>query len=329
MDKLKKIVLSIVVVHYKTKKLTMDCFRSINDHPPTCPYEIILVDNGSNDNIGDQVAEKFPEVRFIETGDNLGFSKANNLGIHNSRGEFVVLLNSDAKLIEPVWDSMIDFMHQQPEVGVIGCREVDGDGNFQLSCGHFPNFKNEIIRKIMHYRLSINDHKIRDYLDEKFSSLSAVDWVSGSCMMIRRKVLADVGLLDEQFFMYFEDIDFCQRVRDKGWGIRYFPGATICHYGGRSAKHNLLHVLVEYRKSQAYFTRKYYGRFGSVLIRIFLIIKYGFSALPWGMVFLIQKFLSENADRSYTMLLLSKKVLGVAVRPIPRRAIITYLKTRN
>jgi len=322
-----KITLTILIVNFKTTKLTIGCIQSIYDFPPTCPYEIILVDNGSNDGIGEQIAENFPEVRFIETGDNVGFSRANNLGIHNSRGEFVVLLNSDVKLIEPVWDAMVEFMRQQPELGVIGCREVDGEGKFQLSCGHFPNFMNEIIRKIMHYRLSINDHKIRDYLDEKYSNLSAVDWVSGSSMMIRRKALADVGLLDEQFFMYFEDIDFCRRVRDKGWGIRYFPGATICHYGGRSAKHNLLHVLVEYRKSQAYFTRKYYGKLGSVLIRIFLLVKYGLHVLPWSLVFLFKKICGADSTRAYTMLLLSKKVLAIAVKSIPRHAIVTYLQS--
>ncbi|HRK61223.1 MAG TPA: glycosyltransferase family 2 protein [Candidatus Omnitrophota bacterium] len=322
-----KITLTILIVNFKTTKLTLACIQSIYDFQPQCSFEIVLVDNGSNDGIGEKVAEQFPAVRFIETGDNVGFSRANNLGIHNSRGEFVVLLNSDVKLIESVWDAMVEFMRQQPELGVIGCREVDGDGNFQLSCGHFPNFINEIIRKIMHYRLSINDHKIRDYLDEKYSNLGLVDWVSGSCMMIRRKALMDAGLLDEQFFMYFEDIDFCCRVQNKGWGIRYFPAVTICHYGGRSAKHNLLHVLVEYRRSQAYFTRKYYGRFGSVLIRIFLALKYGVNVLPWGLAFLIQKFLSESAVRPYTMLLLSKKVMGIALKPIPRQPIVTYLRS--
>ncbi len=320
-----KVVLTILIVNYKTTELTLSCIRSIYDFSPACLYEIVLVDNGSNDDISAQIGEQFPEVRFIETGGNVGFSRANNLGIHNSRGEFVVLLNSDTALIEPIWDAMIDFMRQQTELGVIGCREVDGDGNFQLSCGHFPNFQNEIIRKIMHYRLSINDHKVRDYLDGKFSNLSVVDWVSGSCMMIRRKALEDVGLLDEQFFMYFEDIDFCRRVRDKGWGVRYFPGATICHYGGRSARHNLLHVLVEYRKSQAYFTRKYYGKLGSLLIRIFLIIKYGFHALPWSAVYLFKQICGADSTRAYTMLLLSKKVLAIAVKSIPRHAIVTYL----
>lgn len=324
-----KTVLSIIIVHFKTTKLTLECIRSIYAFPPSCSYEIILIDNGSNDGMDQILSEKFPQVRFIETGANMGFAKANNLGIHNAHGEFIVLLNSDVELFEPVWDLMVDFMRQNAALGVIGCREVNRDRQFQLSCGHFPNFMNEIVRKVMHYRLSVNDHKVRDYLDEKYSNLAQVDWVSGSCMMIRRKVLMDIGLLDEQFFMYFEDIDFCRRAQEKGWGIRYFPAATICHYGGQSSKHNLLHVLVEYRKSQAYFTRKYYGKLGSILIRFFLVLKYGFNALPWSVIFLFQKVLGWDTKHAYVTLLLSKKVIGVALNPIPRQPMITLLQSSH
>lgn len=317
--------LSIVVVNFKTPELTLACLRSLREFAPSCRHEIILVDNGSEDDIRERVEEEFPEIKFIETGLNVGFSRANNLAIHNSNGEFVVLFNSDARLIAPVWDSLIDLMRANPEWGVLGSREVDAKGRFQLSCGHFPSFSNEIIRKIMHYRLSINDPLIRDYLDEKYSSLGQVDWVSGSCMMIRRKTLEDAGLLDEQFFMYFEDIDLCRRIQNRGWLIHYSPAVTICHHGGQSARHNLLRVLVEYRKSQAYFTKKYYGWFGELLIRAFLILKYGLAAFPWGLAFVIQKISGVETRRSYTMLLLSKKVMSLAIGPIPRHPLITYL----
>ncbi len=318
--------LSIIIVNFKTAELTLACIRSLYEYAPKCSFEVILVDNGSQDDIQPRVESEFPKVRFIETGDNVGFSRANNLGIHNSNGDYIVLLNSDVKLIEPVWDVLLETMRQQPDLGVLGCREVGAEGRYQLSCGHFPNFINEIIRKIMHYRLSINDHHIRDYLDEKYSALGKVDWVSGSCFMVRRKALVDSGLLDEQFFMYFEDIDLCRRIQNKGWGIRYTPAVTICHYGGRSAQHNLLRVLVEYRRSQAYFTRRYYGFFGAILIRLFLIVKYGFSVLPWSLIFLFKKIFGMDTSRAYTMLLLSKKVVGLALHPIPRHPLLTYLQ---
>lgn len=318
--------LSIIIVNFKTAELTLACLRSLYEYAPECVFEVILVDNGSQDDIQQRVESEFPKVRFIETGDNVGFSRANNLGIHNSQGDFIVLLNSDVKLIEPVWDVLLETMRQQPDLGVLGCREVDAKGRYQLSCGHFPNFINEIIRKIMHYRLSINDHRVRDYLDEKYSALGSVDWVSGSCMMMRRKSLADTGLLDENFFMYFEDIDLCRRIQSKGWKIRYTPAVTICHYGGQSAQHNLLRVLVEYRRSQAYFTRRYYGLAGALLIRLFLILKYSFGALPWGLIFIFKKILGADASRAYTMLLLSKKVIGIAIRSIPRHPLLTYLR---
>ena len=228
--------LSIIIVNYKTKSLTLNCIRSIYQHLPTASFEIIVLDNGSRDNLESFIMQEFPDIKFLEVGWNVGFARANNLGIQNAHGDFILLLNSDTRLMDDTLQSMLDFMQFHPEIGVLGPRHVDRNHSFVPSCGRFPNFRREIIRKIIHYRLSINDYQLRYFLDQKQSDQSIVDWVSGSCLLVRRKSLMDAGLLDERFFMYFEDIDLCKRIQQKGWRIQYYPEKTILHYGGQSGQ---------------------------------------------------------------------------------------------
>jgi GT2 family glycosyltransferase len=186
-----------------------------------------------------------------------------------------------------------------------------------LSCGKFPTFFSEIIRKILHYRLSLNDLRVREYLDEKHTFLSAVDWVSGSCLMVRRKALLQTALLDEHFFMYFEDIDLCKRIQEKGWEVHFFSRASLVHYGGASVRKNLLNALIEYRRSQIYFTKKYYGVLGEAAIKLFLLAKYGLNLLKWGVVYLVHKLFRRRTTQSYTFALLGKKVVALLLRPVP------------
>ncbi len=326
MERMKSFKLSIIIVHFNTTRLTAECLKSIQKFAPLFSWEVIVVDNGSEKNEEQLFCSSCENLTYIETGKNVGFAAGNNLAIQNSHGEYIFLLNSDTCLTENSFDIMLDFMDSHSEIGVLGCREVDGEGRFQLSCGHFPNLRTEMIRKMMHYRLSINDHKVRDYLDEKYASLKNVDWVSGSSMMLRRKALEDAGLLDERFFMYFEDIDLCRRIQDKGWEVRYLPATSICHYGGQSARYNLMHVLVEYRRSQAYFTRKYYGIMGSFSIRIFLFLKYALHALRWGGGYFFMLLSQKMRKKNYTMLLLAKKILGISLGRIPHEPRVMNLK---
>lgn len=303
------ITLSIVIVNFETPDYTLECIRSIYKNPPSCNLEIILIDNGSSDRSLDFIRTQVPEVICIETGQNLGFARANNLGINNARGEFVLLLNSDTKILDNSLDRMLEYMLANPETGAIGPRQLDGKGKLQLSWGSFPTLVSEVLRKLVHHRLSINDLKIRDYLEEKYAGASDVDWISGSCFFARKKALVSAGLLDGHFFMYFEDIDLCQRIKNEGWKIHYNSDITIVHYGGVSAKKNMLNVLVEYRHSQIYFTRKYYGLKGVLALKTLLFVKYGLNFLRWGTAFLSDQLLRRKAENSFAKLLLCKKTL--------------------
>ena len=312
------ITLSIIVVNYKTPELTLSCVRSIYANAPQVPFEVIVLDNGSDGSLENELLSAFPAARFLETGSNTGFARAVNLGIQNSHGRYVLLLNSDACISDAALEDMVRYMEGNPRAGVVGPRHVDHEGSFQLSCGKFPTFFTEIVRKLIYYRLSIKDYKLRDYLDGKHSASGPVDWVSGSCLLIRREVLAQTGLLDERFFMYFEDVDLCARVRLKGWEVHYFAGRSISHIGGASVKSNLLFALIENRRSQLYFSRKYYGLTGETVIRLILVAKYGFNLLKWGLLFLIYVPVGRRGrdlTDPYVMALLAKKVIMTALGP--------------
>jgi len=307
--------LSIIVVNFETPDYTLGCIRSVFKNPPSCPFEFILIDNGSKDGSLELIRKETPEVICIETGQNLGFAKANNLGIRNARGEFVLLLNSDTKILDNSLDRLFRYLEARPRVGAVGPRQLDGEGKLQLSWGQFPTLVSEIFRKLLHHRLSLNDMRIRDYLEEKYSESARVDWVSGSCLMARKKALEDTDLFDGYFFMYFEDIDLCRRLRDSGWEIHYHSDPTLIHYGGISAKKNLLRVFVEYRRSQIHFTRVYYGWSGVSVLKTLLLCKYGIYLFHWGIAYLRDLALRWDHSVSFSKLLVSKKIIELILKP--------------
>lgn len=312
------ISLSIILVNFETPDYTIQAVQSIYDHRPSCSFEIILIDNGSRDGSHEVLRSRFPEVLCIETGENLGFARANNLGIANANGQYILLLNSDTKILDNAIDRMISDFESDPSVGVVGPRQLDGSGKLQLSWGSFPTFTAEILRKVLHYRLSLNDFKIRDYLESKFNKKNEVDWVSGSCLLVRREALFGAKLLDPHFFMYFEDIDLCARIKSRGWKILFDSDVTIIHYSGMSAKNNILNVLVEYRHSQIYFTRKYYGLSGVLLLKTLLFLKNILNIFRWGLAFAWDKTSGRRSEKSFAKLLLTKKTIELIFSAEPR-----------
>ncbi|MGE5197643.1 MAG: glycosyltransferase family 2 protein [Deltaproteobacteria bacterium] len=292
----------------------------------------MLVENGSEEGMSQDQARAFPGVRSIETGRNLGFSRANNLGIFNSSGDFILLLNSDTRMVEHSLDRMVDYMEKNEDVGALGPREVDGERNYRYSCGAFPNFFSELARKIRHYRFSLNDCNLRDALDMKYAMIRDIDWVSGSCMLLRRQALHDTGLLDENFFMYFEDIDLSSRFWKKEWKVHYLPEASIIHYGGGSTRKNPMLVMTEYRRSEIYFARKYYGCLGEAAVRFFLLLKYASYFLTKPPEFFLRKVLRQDMTRAYATALLAKKVIVMVFLPmdvIPKEPSLKPLGERN
>ncbi|MFZ5802070.1 MAG: glycosyltransferase family 2 protein [Candidatus Omnitrophota bacterium] len=317
--------LSIIIVNYNTPQLTYECIESIYRFPPSCPFEVLVMDNGSDENLQERLNGDFANLRFIEMGANTGFAKANNLAVYNARGRYLVFLNSDTLLGEDCFSPMIEYLETHPKVGAIGPRQMDGRKNFQLSCGKFPTFFSELVRRLWHYRLSLNDQWIRDFLDQRHATLCEVDWISGSCMMTRRETLEATGLFDERFFMYFEDIDLCRRIWEAGYEVHFYHQVSLLHYGGKSAQLNLLRVLIEYRKSQIYFARKYYGRTGEWTIRLMLLGKYLVHFVQWFPVFVMAKMARRDTEAAYTHSLLAKKGMELVFQKIASHSLIPQL----
>lgn len=317
MDK-QEITLSIVIVNFETPDYTVRCIESIYENRPSVSFEIILIDNGSGDRSLESIRGQFPEVICIETGENLGFARANNLGISNARGNFILLLNSDTEILDNSLDRLLEHLLANPAAGAVGPRQLDAKGKLQLSWGSFPTFISEIYRKLIHQRLSLNDLAIRDYLEEKYAGSTGVGWVSGSCLLARKKALTDAGFFDGHYFMYFEDIDLCRRMKDDGWRVDYNSDITIMHYGGVSAKKNILHVLVEYRHSQIYFTRKYYGLSGVLTLKTLLLLKYGLYLVRWGLAYFKDRLFGLECRESFARLLLSKKTIELVFKSEPK-----------
>ena len=303
--------LSIIIVCYKNCPITLECLKSIRSFAPSFAYEIICVDNDSADGIEESVAKFFPDVRFLQAGYNSGFSKANNLGIINSHGEYIMLLNNDTKIFEPIFDQLVEFMSSHPSLGALGPRHLDGEGRFQVSYGKFPTVLTEIKRQIIDYRILHDDPAIHRDLKEFCSMERQVDWLSGSCLLLRRDALRQAGLLDEALFMYLEDIDLCTRIRNKGWQICYFPKISIVHYHGRSVKENASTCRYEYRRSQIHFAKKYYGNIGEFSMRAFLFLKFLIIELRSILEFCLFKIINKNLQGVYGQMTLSFKVISM------------------
>jgi len=310
--------LSILIVSYDTADLLEECLGSIFEHPPEVPFEVIVVDNGSPDDSAERVRRSFPRVRLLELPHNVGFARANNVALREAHGRALLLLNSDTRVFAGSLDGMLQALHANPSVGVVGCKQLDRERQLQLTWGRFPSFFNEVMRKVLHWRLRIDGMQVREYLDRKYHASSRVDWVSGSCLLARREAIEEAGLLDENIFLYFEDIDWCRRIQQCGWGIQYEPGVRIIHYGGESAKRHLIDALVAYRRSQFYFCRKYFGRAALLVLKALVGVKSLLASIRHGAGWLAAGSDREARFRSYCMLLTLKKILQTLFESVPQ-----------
>jgi GT2 family glycosyltransferase len=313
-----QVELSILVVNYDTVDLLRSCLESIHRHPPSVSFEVLVVDNASPDGSVSMVREEFPGVRLMILPENVGFARANNAALAEAVGRRLLLLNSDTLILDGSLDGLLEAMERHPGAGVVGCKQLDGNGQLQLTWGRFPSFYREIVRKVLHWRLRIDGSQIREYLESKYASSSQVDWVSGSCLLIRREAIDQGGLLDENIFLYFEDIDWCRRIQDEGWEILYEPRVKIIHYGGATAARHLIDALVAYRQSQLYFCRKYFGRSAAALLKTLVGIKSALAFVRTSFAWVAATGRPEAQFRAYCTLLTLKKILQSLWHRVPR-----------
>jgi len=272
--------LSIIIVNYNTRVILDECLGSIFKNPFHGNFDVIVVDNASKDESLELVREKYPQVKTIKNEKNLGFAKATNVGIKISRGSYVLLLNSDAEVLDDSLNKMFDYMETNPSVGIVGPKLIGAAGKIiQMSWGWSPTILKELLQKtfmpehIAKYKFL---QLVVKFLERKQRE---VELVSGACMFIRREVLDIVGLLDENLFLYFEEPDFCIRVRRGGWKVIFLPSAEIMHKLGQTMARVGKETLVIYRSSQLYFYKKNNSKLQQKLLGLFLLLKFSYLKL--------------------------------------------------
>jgi len=254
--------LSIIIVNWNTRDLLTRCLQSVYDTMSNLDFEVIVVDNASNDGSQAMVRQRFPQVRLIENDQNVGFASANNQALTVSQGHYSLLLNSDTVVLPHALEKMAQFADAHSEAGIIGCRLLNSDGSLQKSWASFPTFWSEVLGRNFRARRQV----------EEESLAYEVDWVGGACLLVQPAAINEVGLLDESFFMYSEETDWCFRMRRQGWKVYYLPGVEVIHLGGGSASRANATQLVRLYDSKIRFFRKHYGARQTSLLRYGLAV---------------------------------------------------------
>ncbi len=276
-----KIEVSAVVVNYNDKVHLKECLASLERSSRNRTLEMIIVDNDSSDGSQEFIKSHFPRVKLISNRDNRGFAIASNQGIRESQGEFLLFLNTDTILQSEALGLMLDEMKIDLELGAVGPALLRGKNRYQVSFGNKVNFWSELIQKGF---FNFYD-KIRLKHDK---GKREVGWLSAACLMVRRKALEEANFFDENFFLYFEDIDLCFKLRQEGWKLLYLPKAQVFHKGGSTTSSLAITSRYEYRKSQLYFYRKHNSKFSHLLLRVYLFLNFS-------LLFLLS-FLSEERE---------------------------------
>jgi GT2 family glycosyltransferase len=255
------VLVSVIIVNWNARNYLLQCLESLS--PDVCRHsmEIIVVDNESADGSPEAVEKKFPHVRLIRAGSNLGFAKANNLGVSQSRGRYLAFVNSDVKVLNNCLTTLVDYLEQHPEAGMAGPRVIGGDGRLQRSCRGFPTVWNMFTRA-----LALDAAFPRARIFSGFAllhwpqdTLRPVDILSGCFWLVRRDSLQKTGLLDESFFMYGEDMDWCKRFWKAGWKVVFVPAAEAVHYGGASSANSPVRFYIERQRADLQYWKKHHS----------------------------------------------------------------------
>ena len=255
--------LSVIIVSYNVKFFLEQCLRSCIKATQNLEAEIIVVDNNSVDESTEMVKKKFPNISLIHNQKNVGFSKANNQAILKAKGEFILLLNPDTLVEEDAFEKATFFMSEEKEVGAVGVQMIDGKGEFlDESKRGIPDFQTSIFKFLGLHKFFPNSKILNNYylgnLDK--NKRHEVEVLVGAFMLIRRSVLDKIGLLDEQFFMYWEDTDLCMRIVKKGYKNYYLGDVKIIHYKGESNKRHTLSFTIGFNKSMLSFVKKHFSK---------------------------------------------------------------------
>ncbi len=261
---------SIIIVSWNTSELLAQCLDSIHAHPPIGEYEIWVVDNASTDESAKMVDARFPDVLLIENQRNVGFAAANNQALRHARGHHLILLNPDTVVEPAALTNLIDFMESHEDAGAAGPYLLNPDRTLQESCYPLPTLGREL------WRLFHLDQLVPygTYAMERWNRRAPrpVGAVKGACMILKRAALDQVGLLDEDYFMYTEEVDLCFRLKKAAWRTYWVPSAEVVHFGGQSTQQTATSMFLALYASKLIFFKKNHGQFSATLYKIILMI---------------------------------------------------------
>jgi len=285
--------LSIVIISWNVRELLRRCLDSIQESlkgekGKGLLMETIVFDNGSADGSGDMVREDFPWVHLMESEVNLGFTKGNNLAIGQSEGRYILLLNPDTEVVGDALGTMVAYMESHPRVGALGPQLLNPDGTTQSSRRRFPTLATAFLESTVLQPWFQESKTLKRYylLDRPDDEIQPVDWVVGAALLIRREAVHQVGPLDEEFFMYSEELEWCYRLKAQGWEVVYLPIAQVAHREGRSSAQVLPLRHIHFQRSKVLFFKRYYGCRGEVL-RWFILSTYLYLLVLEGLKWLV------------------------------------------
>lgn len=313
--------LSLVIVNWNVRELLGDCLEAVyasaggtldgdgrlrlGDYT----VEVWVVDNASADGSAEMVRARFSQVELIESGGNLGFTAGNNLALRRCKGRYVLLLNPDTRVAPDALAVLLHYMEAHPETGVVGPQLRYGDGTLQSSRRRFPTLAMALMESTLLEQWFPGNRWARAYhLDDRSPEMEQeVDWLTGACLLVRAEVLRSVGLLDERFFMYSEELDWCRRIAAAGWRIVYLPQAVVMHYEGRSSSQVAARRQFHFDSSKVLYFRLHHGRLPAELLRLFLLGTYMIQLVREAAKWLLghKRALRSERVRAYAQLLRS------------------------
>ncbi|MGD2105463.1 MAG: glycosyltransferase family 2 protein [Anaerolineae bacterium] len=311
--------LSIVIVSWNVRSHLCRCLESIlgaerrQNSNARLEIQVIVVDNGSEDGSAMMVREGFPDVQLVANHDNRGFPAANNQGMALADGRYILFLNPDTEVVGDALSELVTFADEHGDVGMLGPQLVNPDGTVQSSRRRFPTLATAFLESTW-LQPAVVDAPSRGlasiltkplqrvlrryYLSDRRDDIAQdVDWITGAAMMARREAIDDAGLMDEGFFMYSEELDWCRRFREAGWRVVYFPSARIVHHVGKSSEQVVAARHVHFQTSKVRYFRKYHGALAAEVLRWYLMATYAWQLAVEGAKWLVGHKRALRAQR--------------------------------
>jgi GT2 family glycosyltransferase len=289
---------SVSIVHHQGLEMLRDCLQSIFTETRDLDFEVIVVDNVSDDGAVEMIAADFPQVQVLKNTERHGFGHNQNTGIRACKGEYIFIYNDDTLLHKNALRILCDFLDQNPKVGLVGPRLVNADGSLQLSCYKFPGPSRYIWENLLLSAAFPDSTVFGDYRNWQHDAVREVDFVIGAAMLVRRAVVEQVGLFDERFFMYAEETDWQIRIKKAGWQIKLCPDSVVTHLGGQSSEGTKDRQFCEFNSSAVKLIQKHYGAVGAMVQRFAMIFGSLIRIFIWSVVFVVIPSKRANAEKN-------------------------------